>query len=88
MTRITLDLPDDLLSELERRADKSGVSVTDLIRRTLDYQFPRIQGWPRRDISNRPEAKRAIQLQDETRRQLEGSGYSGSDIIRKMRDVE
>ncbi len=35
MARMTLDLPDELVSELERRADKSGASVADFIRRTL-----------------------------------------------------
>jgi len=40
----------------------------------------------RGDISNRPEVRRAIQLQDEMRRRLEGSGYSGSEAVRKMRD--
>ena len=43
-------------------------------------------GERREDISNRPEFKRAIQLQDEMRRRLEGSGYSGSEAVRKMRD--
>jgi hypothetical protein len=87
MARITLDLPDELLSELEKQADKSGVSVEDLIRRTLEYDFPRISGRSKGDISDRPEVRRAIQVQDETRRRLEGSGYSGSETVRRMRDI-
>ncbi len=86
MARMTLDLPDESVSELETCADKSGVIVADFIRRTLEYQFPRTPGRSRGDIPDRPEAQRALQLQDETRKRLEGSGYSGSDVVRKMRE--
>ena len=85
MACVTVDLPDESVSELERCADKSGVSVTDLMCRALEFHFPRIPGQPRGDISNRPEVRRAIQLQDEMRKRHEGSGYSGSAVVREMR---
>jgi hypothetical protein len=86
VARIILDLPDELVSELRRRADRNDVSVTDLVRRTLEFHFPQLPGRPRGDISNRPEVRRAVQIMDETRKRHEDSGYSGSEFIRRMRD--
>lgn len=84
MARITLDLSDGLLAELKRRADKRGVCVANLIRQTLERRFSLTSGRPKGDISDRPEMRRATKVQDETRGKLEGSGYSGSEVIWKM----
>lgn len=84
MSRLTLDLPQELIAELENRA---GKSIPDFIREELELRY--LHRLPRRrkgDISDRPEVQRAIRLQDETRRRLEGSGYSGSAAVREMRD--
>ena len=87
MARLTLDLPQDLISELEKRAAKNDQSIQDLIREELELRYlHRLPERQRGDISDRPEVQRAIQFQDEMRKRHEGSGYSGSDIVRKMRD--
>lgn len=87
VARLTLDLPQELIAELEKRAGKSGQSIPDFIREDLELRY--LHQLPERkkgDISDRPEVQWAIQLQDDTRRRLEGSGYSGSAAVRKMRD--
>ena len=87
MARLTLDLPQDLIAELGRHAEKSGQSIPDFIREELELRYlHRLPERKREDISNRPEVQRAIRIQDEMRRRLEGSGYSGSEFIRRMRD--
>ncbi len=87
MVRLTLDLSQELADELETRAAKSSISITDFLREELDLRYlHRPSQRKRGDISNRPEVKRAIQVQDETRRRLEDSGYSGSDAVREMRN--
>jgi Arc/MetJ-type ribon-helix-helix transcriptional regulator len=87
VAEMTLDLPEELISELETRAEESGKSISDLVREALELYF---RQRPVRklgeDISDRPEFRRAIQLQDDMRCRLEGSGYSGSAIVREMRD--
>lgn len=87
VARLILDLPQELIAELERRAAKSGKSIPDFVREDLELRYlhllpERMRG----DISDRPEVRRAIRLQDDMRRHLEGSGYSGSEIVREMRD--
>lgn len=87
MARLTLDLPQELIVELERRAEKSGKSIPDFIREELELRYlHRLPERERGDISDRPEVRRAIQLQDDMRRRHEGSGYSGSATVREMRD--
>ena len=87
VARLTLDLPQELIAELEKRAGKSGTSIPDFIREELELRYlHRLPERKKGDISDRPEVRRAIQLQDDTRRRLEGSGYSGSEFIRRMRD--
>ncbi len=87
MARLTLDLPQDLIAELEKRAEKSGKSVPDFIREELELRYlHRLPKRERRDISDLPEVRQAIQLQDDMRRRHEGSGYSGSAVVREMRD--
>jgi hypothetical protein len=87
VARLTLDLPQELIVELERRAEKSGKSIPDFIREELELRYlHRLPERERGDISDRPEVRRAIQLQDDMRRRHEGSGYSGSATVREMRD--
>ncbi len=87
MARLTLDLPQELIAELEKRAGKSGTSIPDFIREELELRYLyRLPERKRGDISDRPEVRRAIQLQDEMRKRHEGSGYSGSAVVREMRD--
>ena len=87
VAKIALDLPEELISELESRAEKSGRSISDLVCEALELHFrQRPVRKPRGDISDRPEVQRAIKLQDETRKRLEGSGYSGSAAVREMRE--
>lgn len=83
---IILDLPEELIAELESRAEKSGKNTSELVREALEFYFRRPERKLRGDISDRPEVRRAIQTQAETRRRLEGSGYSGSAAVRQMRD--
>ena len=88
MARLILDLPEELIAELDKRAAKNGQSIPDFIREELELSYPhRLPQRKRGDISNRPEVQRAIQLQDEMRKRHEGSGYSGSKTVRKMRDI-
>ncbi len=87
MARVTLELPEELIAELEKRAGKSGKSIPDFIREELELRYlHRLPQRKRGDISDRPEVRRAIQIQDEMRKRHEGSGYSGSEFIRRMRD--
>jgi len=87
MAQITLDLPEDLLRELESRAEKSGKSIPDFIREELELRYlHRLPERKKGDISGRPEGQRAIRLQDESRRKLEGSDYNATEFIRRMRD--
>jgi hypothetical protein len=89
VARLTLDLPQELIAELEKRAGKSGASIPDFIREELELRYlHRLPERRKGDISDRPEVRRAMQIQAETRRRLEGSGYSGSATVRQMRDRE
>ncbi len=84
---LTLDLPQELIAELEKHAGKSGQSIPDFIREELELRYlHRLPERKRGNISDRPEVRRAIQIQDEMRKRHEGSGYSGSEFIRRMRD--
>ncbi len=84
MARFVVTIPDDFLEEVDARAKAEHRSRSELVREALRSYLR--SGGRRGDISERPEVKRAIQLQDEMRRRLEGSGYSGSEAVRKMRD--
>ena len=87
MAQITLDLPEDLLRELESRAEKSSKSISDFIREELELRYlHRLPERKRGDISDRPEVQRAIRIQDESRRKHEGSGYNATEFIRRMRN--
>jgi hypothetical protein len=87
VARLTLDLPQELITELERHAGKSGKSIPDFIREELELRYlHRLPERKRGDISDRPEVRRAIRLQDESRRKHEGSGYNATEFIRRMRD--
>ncbi len=87
VAEITLDLPEELIVELESRAEKSGKNTSELVREALELYFrQRPVRKPRGDISDRPEVRRAIQIQNEMRESLEGSGCSGSEFVRRMRD--
>ena len=87
MARLILDLPQELIAEMERRAATSGKSIPDFIQEELELRYlHRLPERKRGDISDRPEGRRAIQLQDDTRRRHEGSGYSGLAVMREMRD--
>ena len=87
MPRLILDLPEVLIAELDKRAAKNGQSIPDFIREDLGLRYLHKPPQRRRgDISSRPEVQKAIKTQDETRKRLEGSGYSGSEFVRRMRD--
>jgi hypothetical protein len=87
MVRLTLDLSQELIAKLERHAEKSGKSIPDFIREELELRYlHRLPERKREDISDHPEFQKAIQFQDEMRRRHEGSGYSGSEAVREMRD--
>ncbi len=87
MARLTLDLPQELIAELEKRAGKSGTSMPSFIREELELRYLyRLPERERGDISDHPEFRRAIKLQDDMRRCHEGSGYSGSATVREIRD--
>ena len=87
MARLILDLPQELIAELERRAAKSGKSIPDFVREDLELRYlHRLPERRKGDISGRPEVQRAIRLQDESRRKHEGSGYNATEFIRRMRD--
>jgi len=84
---LTLDLPQELIAELEKRAEKSGQSIPDFIREELELRYlHRLPERKRGDISDRPDVRRAIQLQGEMRAKHEGGGYNATDFIRRMRD--
>jgi Arc/MetJ-type ribon-helix-helix transcriptional regulator len=84
MARFVVTVPEEFLREVDARAKAEHRSRSELVREALRSYL--LSGERRGDISNRPDFKRAIQLQDEMRRRLEGSGYSGSEAVRKMRD--
>ena len=84
MARFVVTIPDEFLEEADARARAEHRSRSELVREALRSYLR--SGGHRGDISNRPEFKRAIQLQDEMRRRHEGSGYSGSAVVREMRD--
>ncbi len=84
MARFVVTIPEDFLEEVDARAKAEHRSRSELVREALRSYLR--SGGRRGDISERTEVKRAIQLQDEMRRRLEGSGYSGSEAVRKMRD--
>ena len=84
MARFVVTIPDDFLEEVDARAEAEHRSRSELVREALRGYLR--SGGRKGDISNRPEVRRAIQLQDEMRRRLEGSGYSGSEAVRQMRD--
>lgn len=87
VARLILDLPQELIAELEKNAGRSGTSIPDFIREELELRYlHRLRERKKGDISDCPEVQRAIQLQDDMRRRLEGSGYSGSAVVRKMQD--
>ena len=84
MARFVVTIPDDFLEEVDARAEAEHRSRSELVRETLRSYLR--SGGLKGDISDRPEVKRALRVQEETRRVLEGSGYSGSEAVRKMRD--
>ena len=72
VARLTLDLPQELIAELKRRAAKSGRSIPDFVREELELRYLHwLQERKKGDISDRLEVERAIQIQDETRKRLE-----------------
>ena len=84
MARFVVTVPEDFLREVDARAKAEHRSRSELVREALRGYLR--SGGRRGDISDRPEFKRAIQFQDEMRRRHEGSGYSGSGAVRRMRD--
>ena len=84
MARFVVTVPEDFLEEVDARAKAEHRSRSELVREALRGYLR--SGGRKGDISDRPSVRRAIQLQDEMRRRLEGSGYSGSEAVRKMRD--
>jgi hypothetical protein len=86
VAHVILDPPQELIAEQEKQASKSGKSIPEFICGELELRYHyRLPKRNKGDISDRPEVRRAIQLQDETRRRLQGSGYSGSAAVREMR---
>jgi Arc/MetJ-type ribon-helix-helix transcriptional regulator len=84
MARFVVTVQEDFLEEIDARAEAEHRSRSELVREAL-RGYLRLGGRTE-DISDRPEFKRAIQFQDEMRRRHEGSGYSGSAVVREMRD--
>jgi Arc/MetJ-type ribon-helix-helix transcriptional regulator len=84
MARFVVTIPEDFLEEIDARAKAEHRSRSELVREALRSYLR--SGGRRQDISDRPEFKKAIQFQDELRRRHEGSGYSGSAVVREMRD--
>ena len=84
MARFVVTVPEEFLREVDARAKAEHRSRSELVREALRSYLR--SGGRRGDISDRPEVKRALQIQEETRRALEGSGYSGSEAVRRMRD--
>lgn len=63
VVRLTLDLPQGLISELEKRAAKNGQNIPDFIREELELRYLRpLPKRKRGDIFNRPEFQRAIRI--------------------------
>ena len=86
VARLILDLPQELIAEIEGRGAKSGTSIPDLIRQKLELRYlHRLPECKSGNISNRPIVRRTIRRQCEMRRRLEDSRYSGSGIVREMR---
>ena len=84
MARFVVTIPDDFLEEVDARAEAEHRSRSELVREALRGYLR--SGRRKGDISDRPEVKRALRIQEETRRTLEGSGYSASEAVRRMRD--
>jgi Arc/MetJ-type ribon-helix-helix transcriptional regulator len=84
MARFVVTVPEEFLEEVDARAKAEHRSRSELVREALRGYLR--SGGRTEDISNRPEFKKAIQFQDEMRRRHEGSGYSGSAVVREMRD--
>jgi Arc/MetJ-type ribon-helix-helix transcriptional regulator len=84
MARFVVTVPEEFLEEVDARAKAEHRSRSELVREALRSYLR--SGGRREDISDRPEFKKAIQFQDEMRRRHEGSGYSGSEAVREMRD--
>lgn len=84
MARFVVTIPEDFLEEVDARAKAEHRSRSELVREAL-RSYLRSEG-RKGDISDRPGFKKAIQFQDEMRRRHEGSGYSGSEAVRRMRD--
>lgn len=84
MARFVVTIPDDFLEEVDARAQAEHRNRSELVREALRSYLR--SGTRKGDISNRPEVRRAIQMQDDLRRRHEGSGYSGSEAVRQMRD--
>jgi CopG family transcriptional regulator / antitoxin EndoAI len=84
MTRFVVTVPEEFLREVDARAKAEHRNRSELVREALRSYLS--SGGRRGDISDRPEVKRALQIQEETRRALEGSGYSGSEAVRRMRE--
>jgi len=84
MTRFVVTVPEEFLREVDARAKAEHRNRSELVREALRTYLR--SGGRRGDISDRPEVKRALQIQEETRRALEGSGYTGSEAVRRMRE--
>ena len=84
MARFVVTIPDDFLEEVDARAQAEHRNRSELVREALRSYLR--SGTRKGDISNRPEVRRAIQIQDDLLRRHEGSGYSGSEAVRQMRD--
>lgn len=84
MARFVVTVPEDFLEEIDARAEDEHRSRSELVREALRSYLR--TGTRKGDISDRPEVKKAMRLQDEIRRRHEGSGYSGSAVVREMRD--
>jgi len=84
MARFVVTVPEEFLREVDARAEAEHRSRSELVREALRGYLR--SGGRRGDISDRPEVKRALRIQEETRRAVEGSGYNGSEAVRRMRD--
>jgi len=79
----------ELVAEPERYAERVGKSIPDFIREELELRYlHRLPERKREDISDRPEVRRAIQIQDDMRRRMEGSDLRGSEFVCRMHDGE
>lgn len=87
MARLTLDLSQELIADLEKRAGENGKSIQDFICEELELRYLlRLPKRKKGDISGRPEVQRALKLQEESRKRYESSGFNASAIVREMRD--